>query len=59
MLVEYLEFGRDIRRKLRSDVGDAFRSVSSLLGGSTEGERGKPDTVPRAKTVTAVLDSIR
>jgi ribonuclease HI len=47
---------RDIRRKLRSEVGDAFRSVSSLLGGSTEGEKGKPDTVSRARTVSAVLD---
>jgi hypothetical protein len=47
---------RDIRRKLRSEVGDAFNSVSSLLGGSTEGKKGKPDTVSRARTVTAVLD---
>ncbi|OQD74003.1 hypothetical protein PENANT_c189G02360 [Penicillium antarcticum] len=30
--------------------------VSSLLGGSTEGERGNPDTVSRARTVKAVLD---
>ncbi|KAG2000717.1 hypothetical protein GB937_010907, partial [Aspergillus fischeri] len=27
---------RDIRRELRREVGDAFSSVSSLLGGSTE-----------------------
>ena len=47
---------RDIRGKLRTEVGDAFSGVSSLQGGSTEGERGKPDTVSRAKTVTAVLD---
>lgn len=47
---------RDIRRELRREVGDAFSSVSSLLGGSTEGKRGKPDTVSRAKTVKAVLD---
>ncbi|KAF7118717.1 hypothetical protein CNMCM5793_008337 [Aspergillus hiratsukae] len=47
---------RDIRRKLRSEVGDAFSSVSSLLGGSTEGKKGKPDTVSRARTVAAVLD---
>jgi ribonuclease HI len=47
---------RDIRRELRSEVGDAFRSVSSLLGGSAEGKKGKPDTVSRAKTVKAVLD---
>lgn len=47
---------RDIRRGLRREVGDAFGSVSSLLGGSTEGETGKPDTVSRAKTVKAVLD---
>ena len=47
---------REIRRKLRSEAGDAFNSVSSLLGGSNEGERGKPDTVSRARTVKAVLD---
>jgi hypothetical protein len=44
---------RDIRRELRRDVGDAFSSVSSLLGGSTE---GKPDTVSSPKTVKTVLD---
>jgi hypothetical protein len=47
---------RDIRMELRREVGDAFRSVSSLLGGSAEGKKGKPDTVSRAKTVKAVLD---
>ena len=47
---------RELRRELRRKVGDAFNSVSSLLGGSKEGERGKPDIVSRAKTVTAVLD---
>ncbi|CRL26884.1 unnamed protein product [Penicillium camemberti] len=47
---------RELRRKLRREVGDAFNSVSSLLGGSTEGKKGKPDTVSRAKTVNAVLD---
>ncbi|XHF99701.1 hypothetical protein AWENTII_013004 [Aspergillus wentii] len=46
----------ELRRKLRQEVGDAFNSVASLLGGSIEGERGKPDTVSRAKTVNAVLD---
>ena len=47
---------RDIRRELRREVGNAFRSISSLLGGSTEGKKGKPDTVSRARTVNAVLD---
>jgi ribonuclease HI len=47
---------KDIRRELKKEVGDAFKSVSSLLGGSTEGKKGKPDTVSRAKTVKAVLD---
>lgn len=37
-------------------VGDALNSVSSLLGGSNEGEKGNPDTASRAKTVQAVLD---
>ncbi|KAI3094034.1 hypothetical protein CBS147333_10045 [Penicillium roqueforti] len=46
----------ELRRKLRKEVGDAFNSVSSLLGGSNEGEKGKPDIVSRAKTVNAVLD---
>ncbi|KAJ5240521.1 uncharacterized protein N7469_002112 [Penicillium citrinum] len=36
--------------------GGAFSSVLSLLGGSKQGEKGKPDTVSRAKTVQAVLD---
>jgi hypothetical protein len=36
---------RDLRIELRRNVGDALNSVSSLLGGSNEGERGKPDTV--------------
>jgi ribonuclease HI len=47
---------RELRRELRREVGDAFNSVSSLLGGSKEGEKGKPDTVSRARTVKAVLD---
>jgi ribonuclease HI len=47
---------KDLRREMRQKVGDAFNSVSSLLGGSKQGEQGKPDTVSRAKTVQAVLD---
>jgi ribonuclease HI len=47
---------RELRRELRREVGDTFNSVSSLLGGSKQGEKGKPDTVSRAKTVKAVLD---
>ena len=47
---------RELRMELRRNVGDAFNSVSSLLGGSNEGEEGKPDIVSRAKTVQAVLD---
>ena len=47
---------RELRRQLRNKVGDAFNSVSSLLGGSKEGERGNPDSVSRARTVEAVLD---
>ena len=47
---------RELRSELRRRVGDALNSVSSLLGGSNEGKKGKPDTVSRAKTVQAVLD---
>jgi hypothetical protein len=47
---------RELRTELRRKVGDAFNSVSSLLGGSNEGDKGKPDTVSSAKTVQAVLD---
>lgn len=47
---------KELRRDLRGKVGDAFDSVSSLLGGSREGERGKPDSVSRARAVEAVLD---
>ncbi|KAJ5876421.1 reverse transcriptase [Penicillium soppii] len=47
---------REPREELRRQVEDALNSVSSLLGGSNEGEKGKPDTVSRAKIVRAVLD---
>lgn len=47
---------RELRVELRRKVGDALSGVSSLLGGSNEGEKGKPDIVSRAKTVQAVLD---
>jgi hypothetical protein len=47
---------RKSRRDLRREVGDAFNSVSSLLGGSKEGEGGNPDTVSKTRTVNAVLD---
>jgi hypothetical protein len=42
---------RDLRRELRGEVGGAFSSMTTLLGGS--GEKG---TASRAKTVEAVLD---
>ncbi len=45
-----------LRMKLRRDVGDAFNSVPSLLGGSNQGKKGNPDIISRAKTVNAVLD---
>ena len=47
---------RGLRRELRAKVGDAFSSVSTLLGGSEEGRRGKPNHASRVKTVDAVLD---
>jgi hypothetical protein len=55
VLVDYPRL-KDLRRELRREAGEAFNSVSSLLRGSTEGKRGKPDTVLRARTVKAVLD---
>ena len=45
---------REIRMKLRSEVGDAFSSASTLPAGSAGGKRGNPDTFARAKTVTYV-----
>jgi hypothetical protein len=47
---------QELRRELKMKVRDTFNSVSSLLGGSKEGERGKSDIVSRVKTVTAVLE---
>ncbi|OQE10083.1 hypothetical protein PENFLA_c095G04406 [Penicillium flavigenum] len=46
---------RELRRELRRKVGDAFNSMSTLLGGPGEG-RGKIDSASRTKTVEAVLD---
>jgi hypothetical protein len=47
---------RELRRELRIKVGDAFNSISTLLGGPGEEGRGKIDSASRAKTVDAVLD---
>ncbi|CEJ55656.1 hypothetical protein PMG11_01904 [Penicillium brasilianum] len=47
---------RELRVELRRKTGNTLSGVSSLLGGSNEGEQGKPDIVSRAKTVQAVLD---
>jgi ribonuclease HI len=34
-----------LRKKLRREVGDAFNSISSLLGGSNQGKKGNPDII--------------
>ena len=47
---------RELRRELRRRTGGAFSSVSSLLGGPGDAERGKADNASRARTVEAVLD---
>lgn len=47
---------RELRRELRFKIGDAFNSISTLLGGSGEDGRGKIDSASRTKTVEAVLD---
>jgi ribonuclease HI len=47
---------RALRRELREKVGEAFNSISTLLGGSGGEERGKVSHASRAKTVEAVLD---
>lgn len=39
-------------------AGDAFSSVSALLGGSEEGRKGKPDNASRVKMMDAVLDLV-
>ena len=45
-----------LRKELRSKVGDAFNSMSTLLGGPGEEGRGKIDSASRTRTVEAVLD---
>jgi hypothetical protein len=47
---------KGIAKGLRREVRDAFNSVSSLLGGSREGEGGNLDTVSRTRTVNTMLD---
>jgi ribonuclease HI len=47
---------RQLRRELREKVGEAFNSMSTLLGGRSEEGRGKISSASRAKTVEAVLD---
>lgn len=47
----YCPESRSTRRKLRSEFGDTYGSVSNLVGGSTEGPEGEPVTVARLRTV--------
>lgn len=47
---------RALRRELKEKVGEAFNSISTLLGGSGGDGRGKVSNASRAKTVEAVLD---
>jgi hypothetical protein len=47
---------RELRRELRGKVGEAFNSISTLLGGPGEEGRGKINSASRTKTVEAVLD---
>lgn len=47
---------RILRRELRRKVGEAFNSVTGMLGGCRAGERGNTNNVSRTKTVKAVLD---
>jgi hypothetical protein len=42
-------------KELRSKVGDAFNSISILLGGTGEEGRGKIDSTSRTKIVEAIL----
>jgi hypothetical protein len=46
----------DLRIELRRRVGNAFNTMSTLLGGPGEEGRGIRDSAPRAKTVEAALD---
>lgn len=54
VLVDFPAF-RNPRRELREKVGEAFNSISPLLGGPGEGGRVKLDNASRAKTVETVL----
>ena len=47
---------RELRAELRNKLEGALNSIPSLLGGSSEGEKSKPDIVSRNKAVQAVLD---
>ncbi|OQD77995.1 hypothetical protein PENANT_c064G04783 [Penicillium antarcticum] len=56
-LLTQLRTGHNWLSNYRKEIGYSEHDrVSSLLGGSNEGDKGKPDTVSRAKTVQAVLD---
>ena len=47
---------RTLRQELRRKAGDAFNSVSSLLGGCEDDKESKPNSATRTSTVEAVLD---
>jgi hypothetical protein len=53
------EILRELRGELRTKFGDAFNSMSTLLGGQGEDGRGKTDSASRTKAVEPVWTSLK
>jgi ribonuclease HI len=47
---------RDLRQKLRKRIGTAFNNISDMLGGGSQGKKGKQDDMQDGSILGAILD---
>jgi hypothetical protein len=47
---------KDLRQKLRKRIGTVFSNISDMLGGGSQGKKGKQDDMQDGSILGAILD---
>jgi hypothetical protein len=47
---------KDLRQNLRRKIGTAFNNMSSMLGGGSQGKKGRQDDMQDSSVLGAILD---
>jgi hypothetical protein len=55
ILIDCLKL-KDIQQKLQRKMGTAFNDISGILGGGSQGKKGKQDDMQDSSILSAVLD---